>query len=285
MFKVRFAKMSGAGNDFILIDNRRREMPEPGADWIQKICRRRFSVGADGLLVLSTAEQADFAMRYFNADGSEASMCGNGGRCIARFAALLGMGQEGRPFDFTTPSGRYLAWVKGSQVRLQLVPPAEFVRDISLSLERGERQADFTVLGVPHAVLFVPDVEREDVISLGREIRFHRHFTPEGTNVNFCQVVNEHRLVVRTYERGVEGETLACGTGSAAATLLAARRGWVKSPVEVLTRSGSELLMSFEPAGNGFSEVIQQGEARLIYWGELDQEATAFAAPVEGGNA
>lgn len=285
MFKVRFAKMSGAGNDFILIDNRLREMPEPGADWIQKVCRRRFSVGADGLLVLSAAEQADFAMRYFNADGSEASMCGNGGRCIARFAALLGMGKEGRPFDFTTPSGRYLAWVKGSQVRLQLVPPVEFVRDIPLPLERGERQVDFTVLGVPHAVLFVPDVEPEDVASLGREIRFHRRFAPEGTNVNVCQVVNEHRLAVRTYERGVEGETLACGTGSAAATLLAARRGWVKSPVEVLTRSGSELIMSFTPAGNGFSEVIQQGEARLIYWGELDQEATAFSAPVEGGNA
>lgn len=276
MTSLRFAKMSGAGNDFIVLDNRKGEITLGDPDFIRRLCCRRMAVGADGVIVLLTSSHVDFAMKYFNADGSEAAMCGNGGRCLARFAVLAGAGEEGQELIFTTPSGVYHAQVAGSQVSLNLPTPKKFETDIKLQLKAGERTADFTDTGVPHLVFFSGDLETEDVEGLGREARWHERFKPAGTNVSFCRVVNEHCLELRTYERGIEGETLACGTGAAAAALLAARRSWVSSPVTIKTRGGAELEMSFTLLSNGFSEVQQKGEARLIYWGELSEEAVDF---------
>ncbi|MEW6517042.1 MAG: diaminopimelate epimerase [candidate division FCPU426 bacterium] len=278
---LRFAKMTGAGNDFIVFDNRQGQVPEPDPRWIAKLCSRRFSVGADGLMLLGPAAGPglDFSMRYFNADGSEAAMCGNGGRCLARFAVLVNVGEEGRDLRFSSASGVYTARVEGSRVRLSLPAPARQQTGLRLVLSTGEREADSIDTGVPHAVFFTDAVEREDVKGLGREVRLHPAFAPQGTNVNFCQVLGPNRLSVRTYERGVEDETLACGTGVAAASLLAAARGLVRPPVAVLTRSGLELEMNFTAGPAGFSEITQRGEARLVYWAEAADEATAFTPP------
>lgn len=278
---LRFAKMTAAGNDFVVFDNRRGEVPGPDPAWIGKLCSRRLSVGADGLMLLgpAAAPGMDFSMRYFNADGSEAAMCGNGGRCLARFAVLVGVGAENRDLRFTAPSGAYTARVQGSQVRLSWPAPTKLEAGRRVQLASGAREADSVNTGVPHAVFFTPDVEAEDVKGLGREVRFHRDFAPAGTNVNFCQVIDPHHLSLRTYERGVEDETLACGTGVAAAVLLAAARGWVQSPVAVLTRSGLELEMTFAARPGGFEDITQRGEARLVYWAEASEEAVAFTPP------
>ena len=276
MAGIRFAKMSGAANDFVVIDNRDGAVPSPSAEWVRKVCLPRFAVGADGLMLLGRSADADFTMRYFNADGSEAAMCGNGGRCIARFAVLVGAAAEGRDVRFVAASGVYRAQMQGDRVRLELPNPGPAELAIALPLTVGERECDFIDTGVPHTVCYSPDVEKEDVRGLGREIRRHARFAPEGTNVNFVQVVNAHELKIRTYERGVEDETLACGTGTAAAVLCAARRGWVQSPVLAMTRSGMPLKVEFELTPRGFEHLAQSGEARLVYWGELSDEATHF---------
>lgn len=275
---LHFAKMTAAGNDFIVIDNRQGQVGEPDPQWVRKLCSRRLSVGADGLMLLGKpgAPGADFAMRYFNADGSEAAMCGNGGRCLARFAVQVGVGAEGQTLRFTAPSGAYTAEVLAGQVRLSLPAPTALAAGRRLDLAAGPREADVINTGVPHAVFFTQKVEAEDVVGVGREVRWHQAFAPEGTNVNFCQVLGLHRLSLRTYERGVEDETLACGTGVAAAALLAAARGWVQAPVSVLTRSGLELEMNFTVRSGGFEDITQRGEARLVYWAEASDEAVAF---------
>jgi diaminopimelate epimerase len=276
MAAIRFAKMSGAANDFVVIDNRGGAVANPTAEWVAKVCRPRYAVGADGLMLLGPSADADFTMRYFNADGSEAAMCGNGGRCIARFAVLVGAAAEGRDVKFVAPSGVYTAQVQGDRVRLELpgTGPAEL--GVKLPLAGGDRECDFINTGVPHAVCYTDQVEKEDVRALGREIRRHARFAPAGTNVNFVQVAGPHELKVRTYERGVEDETLACGTGAAAAVLCAAQRGRVESPVLALTQSGLALKVEFARTPGGFAGLAQSGEARLVYWGELSDEATRF---------
>lgn len=276
MAAIRFAKMSGAANDFVVIDNRSGAVPAPTAEWVRKLCLPHFGVGADGLMLLGSSPDVDFTMRYFNADGSEAAMCGNGGRCIARFAVLVGAAAEGREVKFVSPSGLYRAQVKGDLVRLELPNPGKVELSVSLPLAGGERECDAVNTGVPHVVCYSQQVEQEDVFNLGREIRRHARFAPAGTNVNFVQVLNTHELKVRTYERGVEDETLACGTGAAAAVLCTARRGVVASPVLALTKSGLPLKVEFVMTPEGFEHLAQSGEARLVYWGELSDEATRF---------
>lgn len=274
----RFAKMSGAGNDFIVFDNRDNAL-SPTPEWIAKICRRGLSVGADGVMLLQSAATGAFAMRYFNADGSEAAMCGNGGRCMARFAALLGVIPEHQEICFVSAGRTYTASVAGTQVRLGLNPPQEFKTGIRLELSKGEATVSFTDTGVPHAVVFldsVADLAAAPVASLGREIRHHGRFKPHGTNANFAVIEDQHHMRVRTYERGVEDETLACGTGVAAAVLLAANQNRVSSPVQVMTMGKSILTMEFDHSQGRFTRVVQQGEARLIYWGELSDESHHF---------
>ena len=270
MGKLTFYKMSGSGNDFVLIDNRGGLLDQEPHGFARKICHRQLSVGADGLILIEPSEASDFKMRMFNADGSEAEMCGNGGRCVARLAYLLGIAKEEMIFE--TLAGLIRAEVRGSRVKLQMVKP----HSLHLNLEVTVDHTPFTVhrinTGVPHAVLFVEDLETAPVVELGRKLRYHEAFQPAGTNVDFVKVLSPQELQIRTYERGVEDETLACGTGVVASALVAAASGKAAFPVRVGVRSGEVLTVYFEKRDGNFEEVFFEGEVRLIYQGELWEE-------------
>lgn len=271
---LSFWKMSGSGNDFILIDNRRGAVPaDKGSDLARSLCVRRFSVGADGMILLQKSSRADFAWRFYNADGSEAAMCGNGGRCAARFAFLKGIAPEKMCFE--TGAGLIRAEVKEDRVKLQLPNPYGYREKVDLKVGRQGFTAGFLVVGVPHAVLSVENIDSVPVEKRGRAIRFHPDFSPEGTNVNFFQLQGGRRLAVRTYERGVEGETMACGTGSVATALVAASTGLVRGPVKVLTRGGETLTVYFRRRGTSFREVYLEGGAHLSYEGKVGEAAVA----------
>ncbi|PTL36405.1 diaminopimelate epimerase [Candidatus Methylomirabilis limnetica] len=271
MDKLIFVKMSGSGNDFIVVDNRDDRLAvEPGT-LAERICRRRISVGADGMILVESSSKADFRMRILNADGSEAEMCGNGARCVARFAEMLGI--AGPHMTFETLAGIIHAQVVGSRVKLQMGRPQQIRLDQSIEVDGVAHHVHSINTGVPHAVLLCSDLEAIPVRALGREIRFHPAFQPAGTNVDFVTVLDTRTLVIRTYERGVEDETLACGTGTVAAALVAATLGMVSSPVEVRVRSGETLTVSFTRNGTEFHEVFFEGDVRLIYQGELMAEA------------
>jgi len=270
--KIPFMKMSGSGNDFILIDHRKPMVqPEWMKEFAQKVCRRRVSVGADGLIFIEPSARADFTWRFFNADGSEAEMCGNGGRCAARFAFLKGI--TGPSLTFETLAGRLSAEVSGKRVKLEMTKPHSLTLDQRLLIEGKEEAISSLNTGVPHAVLFVEDLETIDVVRLGRAIRYHARFAPHGTNANFVRVEDESLLSVRTYERGVEDETLACGTGTVASALISAFQGKVKSPVAVKTRGGEVLTVHFEIQGKDVKKVLFEGEVHVIYEGEIWEEA------------
>ncbi len=227
---VSFIKMSGAGNDFVVIDNRQGRIPEDGRrDWIARICARRVSVGADGALLVEPARAgADLRMRDYNSDGGEAESCGNGARCIARFAHRAGAAPAKMRFE--TMAGPYTAEVfADGQVEIGMTDAFDLRRGLALALGGGlgEVRIDHLNTGVPHAVAWVEDVEAVDVEALGRAIRFHDSLKPAGANANFAQKTGESSLTVRTYERGVEGETLACGTGCVASAALGALAGLV----------------------------------------------------------
>ena len=271
MDKLIFVKMSGSGNDFIMIDNRDDRLAIEPRTLAERICRRRISVGADGLILVESSSRADFRMRILNADGSEAEMCGNGARCVARFAEMLGI--AGPHMTFDTLAGIIRAQVVGSRVKLQMGRPQQIRLHQSVEVDGVVHQIHSINTGVPHAVLVCSDLEAIPVRTLGRKIRFHPVFQPAGTNVDFVTVLDGCTLAIRTYERGVEDETLACGTGTVAAALVAATLGMVSSPVEVRARSGETLTVSFTRNGTEFHEVFFEGEVRLIYQGELMAEA------------
>jgi diaminopimelate epimerase len=267
-----FWKMSGSGNDFILVDNRsgrvrREDMP----GLARRICRRRESVGADGLIFVEPSERYDFAWMFFNSDGSEAEMCGNGGRCAARFAAL--QGAAGESMTFETKAGPISAEVRGRVVKIRMPLPSGLSMDVDLPPEPGWKTADFINTGVPHLVVTVDDLEGHPVVEHGRRIRYHELFKPAGTNADFARVTGIQSLELRTYERGVENETLACGTGAMAAALVSAARGLVRSPVRVLTRGGEELFIHFEQEEGAFPEVWLEGNTTVVYRAALSREA------------
>jgi diaminopimelate epimerase len=278
--RIPFTKMTGSGNDFILIDNRslRIEGEERQRELARKACRHKLSVGADGLILLENDEEVDFQWRFYNADGSVAEMCGNGARCAARFAFLAGITSK-TFMAFRTLAGIIEAELRGERVKIRTTPPSGFRTRFELEAAERSFVLDFLNTGVPHAVHFVETaaaLEEAHVLEWGRALRFHRYFQPAGSNVNFVHVRDAHHLTIRTYERGVEGETLACGTGSIASAILAAARGWAESPVDVLTRSGETLTIYFtrtqgEP-DSPFSEVCLEGDARVVYEAELWDE-------------
>jgi len=270
--KIPFMKMSGSGNDFILIDHRAPFLEEDHLrDFIQKACRRRISVGADGLILIERSQQADFKWRYFNADGGEAEMCGNGGRCAARFAHLKGI--AGPSLRFETLAGILSAQVDGKRVKLEMTKPFGLKLDETLLID-GKKQIFSSInTGVPHAVLFVEDLEGLDIVPIGKAIRFHSHFSPGGTNANFIRIDKGSQLSIRTYERGVEDETLACGTGAVASALVAAFKGLVKSPVSIKTRGGEVLSVHFEIEGSEVKRVFFEGDVHIIYEAEMWEEA------------
>ena len=269
---IEFYKMSGSGNDFILIDNRRGDLPVDNLiDFVGTLCARQGSVGADGLIIIEKSTCADFRWRFFNADGSEVEMCGNGGRCAARFAFL----EEIAPaqMSFETVAGIIDATVSGETVKIRLTAPRQLELPYDLRTEDGTLTVSSINTGVPHVVHFVDDLEGFDVFRTGRLIRYHEHYQPAGTNANFVRLLDSHTIAVRTYERGVENETLACGTGSVAAALIAAKKGLVSSPVEVLVRSGERLNIYFEETDGAYGNVYLEGGAKVVYQGLLWEEA------------
>lgn len=272
METIEFWKMSGSGNDFVLIDNREGQIVEADMGrFVRKVCRRRESVGADGLIFVTHSSRFDFAWKYFNADGREAEMCGNGGRCVARFAFLKGI--AGARMTFQTLAGPISAEVMGRRVKLLMPRPADLRLDIGLARRPSWKSVDFINTGVPHVVVQVEDLVDHPVVEEGRAVRHDVLFSPAGTNADFIKVTGPDSLDVRTYERGVEDETLACGTGAMASALVASSRGMVASPVKVKTRGGEELHIHFEKDEGAFSKVWLEGNTSLVYQGRLHEEA------------
>ncbi len=264
--------MQAEGNDFIIIDNRRDKIKKRGIeDFVRKVCKRRFSVGADGLIFIVPSRKADFKWHYYNPDGSEVEMCGNGSRCAARFAYLNKIAPA--KLSFETIAGIIKAKIKGSRVKVELTKPHSLRLGFKIPINGKKYDVNFLNTGVPHVVYFSDDLDKLDVIGIGRKTRYHELFGPSGTNVNFVKILGPHSLSIRTYERGVEDETLACGTGSVAASLIAGSLGKVKSPVFVKTIGGKTLKVYFRWNGREFSDVFLEGEARFVYTGELTKEA------------
>ena len=272
MRKIDFWKMSGSGNDFILIDNRDGKIAEDEmGHLVERLCRRRESVGADGVIFVIRSDHHDFAWRFFNSDGGEVEMCGNGGRCVARFAHLKGI--AGTKMTFDTLAGPVSAEVMDRIVKILMPDPRDLRMDIDLSLEEESLAVDFINTGVPHVIVQVQNIEKHPVFEQGRAIRYHPMFSPEGTNANFIKVLDQDLLQIRTYERGVEDETLACGTGSIASVLVSSARGLVISPVRVKTRGGEELKVHFRKENGHFNQVWLEGNTSIVYKAQLDEEA------------
>jgi diaminopimelate epimerase len=263
----RFTKMCAGGNDFIVIDNRFGNYPD-GTVLAPRLCRRSHSIGADGLLFLERGRDAGrLKMRIFNPDGSEAEMCGNGARCIAAFAYRMGIGAKNA--DFETLAGPVSAEILGDEVKLKMNEPAGLKLSLEFSVDDRTYSASFINTGVPHTVLVVEDIETADVESLGRKIRNLPMFEPAGTNVDFVELVDAGRIRLRTYERGVEGETLACGTGAAASAIVCSLLGEAASPVSVETRGGSILTVYFKK-GEKVTDVYLRGDAAFVCEGAFD---------------
>jgi diaminopimelate epimerase len=250
--ETAFFKYEGAGNDFIMVDNRHMDFPA-GEGLILRLCDRHFGIGADGLILLQEEPGFDFRMVYFNSDGRESTFCGNGGRCAAAFARQLGIVSDAA--SFIARDGKHEATFHGELVRLKMT-------DTIFPVKSGSGYTLFT--GSPHYCEFVADVLQADVFGEGRRIR--KSFGEEGINVNFIEK-KDGRIFIRTYERGVEDETLSCGTGVTAAALLAAAEGY-QSPVEVETRGGI-LSVEYSPSANGFAHVFLTGPARLVFSGSI----------------
>ena len=264
---LKFTKMNGAGNDFVMLDNLAGGLRLDAGE-IARLCDRHRGVGADGVLVAEAAANgADFRMRYYNADGGEAEMCGNGARCFARYAGKI-TGRHGA-IRFETPAGVIRAECDGDNVRLGMSEPRDLTLDRHIELSGGSVVAHSVNTGVPHAVVFVEDLEKADVRGLGAALRYHRDFAPKGTNVNFVQIIDPGTAAVRTYERGVEDETLACGTGVVAVALILHEKHGASAPVSVRVRGGDTLLVSFEKEGGAYRNVSLTGPADFVFEGEI----------------
>ena len=267
-------KLSGAGNDFVIINNLSQVVDSTDSEFmnfVTKVCQRRMSVGADGVLLVEPNEDVDFRMRYFNADGGEVETCGNGARCISKFAYLNGI--VSKQMRFLTNVGIYEAEIVGNNVKVGMSDPTDIRINVPLRLEEGVHDVGFANSGVPHVVFFVDDLETTDVFDLGQQTRYHDDFKPAGTNANFINIHSQELIEIRTYERGVENETLACGTGSIASVIVSASLGKVKSPVSVKTASGVILKIHFDLENDAAKNVYLEGDARVIFAGELTSEA------------
>ena len=266
---VPFTKMNGAGNDFILIDNRQRQISFSPAQ-VRRLCHRQRGIGADGLFLLVPCDsgRAEWAWEFYNSDGSTAEMCGNGARCFARFVQRVTQGHDRTSFQ--TGAGIITAAFHGEEVTVSLTDPTDLRLNVPLNLAGGSQLIHSINTGVPHAVMLVPDANQAMVQRIGPEIRHHPFFAPKGTNVDFVEVSPKNGLRVRTYERGVENETLACGTGVTASALIAATLKDLGSPVEVTVQGGDKLAVSFERVNGGFRNVRLSGPAEFIFDGTIE---------------
>jgi len=274
---VAFHKMQGCGNDFVVIDNRAYNVPRQAmADWARKVCRKCFGVGADGIIFLNAAPagtQADIVWDFYNADGSRAEMCGNGARCAAKLAHLLGMAPD--RLVLGTDAGPVEAQVlPDGQVRVRLTEARDLKTGLDLQVEGQAMAVHFVNTGVPHAVVFLEDVSLADVVTLGRALRNHEAFAPKGANANFVTVKDKGRLLLRTYERGVEDETYACGTGACASAAIAHALGLAGPDVEVTTTGGEVLGVSIKEG-----RIFLRGAAEIAFTGVFQPRALGLDWP------
>jgi len=266
--KIKFWKMHGARNDFVLIDDRAGKFPVSDRAFIAHIAARHSGIGAEGVILIQKSATADFFMRFFNPDGSEADMCGNGARCAARLAFELGA--EDKKMTIETAAGQICAQVLENGICLWMTPPRDWELNGLLDLNGQQLSYAFVNTGVPHVVMRTGGLSDTDVAGTGAAVRYHRDFAPAGTNVNFMEVSPDGSLSVRTYERGVEAETPACGTGVTACGLIAAKNGWVKLPVKVYTAGGDMLVVDGELTDPGARNVTLTGPAEHVFQGTIE---------------
>ena len=266
--QIEFTKMHGAGNDFVMIENLDGAI-ELTSDQGANLCDRRFGIGADGLILLNppTAEGADATMIYYNADGGRVDMCGNGARCFTFFAILNGVG-NGKEVNFTTDAGPMRAEADEGQYTIRMPPVHSIELDQNLSTVHGSYDFAFMNTGVEHVVVFTNDVEAIDIVPEGRAIRYHEGF-PAGTNSNFAQIEDDGLIVVRTYERGVENETLACGTGVVAVAITANLTKDLPTPISLHVRGGETLKVDFSREGDEISDITLTGPAKVVFTGNV----------------
>jgi diaminopimelate epimerase len=273
--RIDFVKMNGAANDFVMIDNLAGEC-RLSPDQISRLCDRRRGVGADGLIMLDGARGFDFYMRYHNADGYPAEMCGNGARCSAHFAASLGLGRRDGPrvrIQFQTGSGPIEASVELNRVSMTMMDARSLQLAVPVAFAPDGGVVHFMTVGTRHAVVPVADASAltaDQVAEWGRALRNDPAFAPEGANVNFASVGSDGRVRLRTYEKGVEAETHACGTGSVAVAVFFAREGRLSSPARILQHSGDELVATFELASDGARRVVLEGPVAVNFHGSAD---------------
>jgi diaminopimelate epimerase len=265
--KVSFTKMAGTGNDFIMVNNVKKRYNLDWQAFAVRFCPLKTGIGADGVIVLDEDTDTDFTFRIFNADGSEAEMCGNGARCAALFAVQQGIAKNS--MRFKTLAGIIGAGIDKEDVAIRMTDPEGLKTNISINVEDKQRSVHFINTGVPHIILFTDHIEDARVFELGRAIRFHNRFAPAGTNANFVQVLSQDRIHVRTYERGVEAETYACGTGAVASAIIAEHLGKViGAPVHVHTKGG-DLKIDFTRDGSRYSGVWLIGPVDTVFSGEV----------------
>jgi len=286
---MEFGKYQASGNDFILIDNRDgkvekflKELNLSIEEFVKKICMPHIGVGADGVILIEPPENPEnhFKWQFFNSDGSIAEMCGNGSRCAVRFAYEKGIIKDNNPEEirFETLAGVIKAKITDKKnwiIKVQLTQPQNLRLNISIPVEEEKFMGDYINTGVPHVVIYWEDLENFDVVKYGRLIRFHPVFQPKGTNVNFIKRLSEDAIKIRTYERGVENETLACGTGSTAAAIIAYIKGYIsKKPVKVHTKGGEILKIDFNIDKDSLriEEVTLEGKAYKVFEGFLEKE-------------
>ncbi len=274
MKKIPFFKMNGSGNDFIIINNREKIVEENIdlfiRDFVVKVCKRGLSIGADGLILIEKDNECSFRWKFFNNDGNEVEMCGNGSRCAARFAYLNNIAPLN--MNFRTLAGIINAQITGlNTVKVQLTMPKDYQE--SIKLDGIDMEASFINTGVPHVVYFVDNVEETDVKNIGAKTRYHEYFEPDGTNANFAEIIDQENIKMRTYERGVEDETLACGTGATAVAIIAILKGKVSSPVNIHTKSKKILTIYVDIEENEIKRVFLEGDATLTYIGTMTEEA------------
>ena len=257
--KIKFQKYQGAGNDFVILDNRNNEFSSLDTEQIKKLCDRHFGVGGDGLMMLNNKTGYDFEMLYFNADGKPGSMCGNGGRCMIRYVYNLGI--HTYTYKFWATDGVHEAEVDNHWIRLKMNDVNEI-----------EEHSSYVILntGSPHFVKFANDVENIDVVETGREIRYSKKYMPDGINVNFVEGTGEDSIFVRTYERGVEDETLSCGTGVTAAALVSAHNPRGFNRVEVKTPGGRLSVEFTKTDDSHFENIWLCGPAEKVFSGEIE---------------
>ena len=273
MKKISFIKMSGAGNDFVVIDKGKNSPFVLKNDVIKKLCDRRNGIGADGVITIAKGGQTDFEMEYFNSDGSTGTLCGNGSRCAVWYAFTAGY--CGIDTSFSCGNQDYKGKILSDEnVKFYLKPPHSLKRNLQLKLKCGVISADFVNTGSPHVVIDIcknkdvlsDNLEQLEVNNLGREIRNHKDFAPDGTNVNFVKI-SDNKIYIRTYERGVEEETLACGTGSTAAAYLSYLNNKMELPIPLITRSNEILVVDFIYDNNAAGNISLAGPAKIVFSG------------------